>query len=54
MKYTINDKVEVSLHPVFQKIINNVIWGKSPFNPNNKEKNQELIDEAKQLTYEKD
>ena len=52
MQYTIKEQVEIPKISFAQKIINNIIWGKSHFNPNNKEK--ELVEEARQLVYERD
>jgi len=52
MKYTINSQVEIPKIGFAQRIINNIIWGDSHFNPNNKEK--ELVEEAQQLVYERD
>lgn len=55
-KYTINSKVELQEIGIAQRIINNVIWGNSQFNPNKEldKKNREVIEEAQQLVHERD
>jgi hypothetical protein len=47
-------KVEIQTDGKWAKrITNNIIWGKSQFNPNN-EKDKELINEVKQITQHYD
>ena len=46
-KYTIDDEVEVPVHPIFRNIIDKIIWGKDS-------KKEELINEAKRLTINND
>jgi len=47
-------KVEIQTDGKWAKrITNNIIWGKSQFNPNN-EKEKELINEIKQITIHND
>lgn len=56
MKYAINSKVELQEIGIAQRIINNVIWGNSQFNPNKEldKKNRGVIEEAQQLVHERD
>lgn len=54
MKHIQIPKVEIQTDGKWAKrITNNIIWGKSQFNPNN-EKDREVIEEAKRLSINSD
>lgn len=54
--YHIKEKVKISGEKMMERIMNNVIWGNSDFNPNKKEKDrkQEVIDYANMITQHQD
>lgn len=52
--YEIKEKVEIPEGGWSERIMNNVTWGDSAFNPNKKERDEEVLLEAKRLVSERD
>lgn len=57
MSYTIKERVNIQKAGIAKRIMNNIIWGNSYYNPNNKkeqERRQEIINDARRQCVHND